>query len=392
MKATIVSGFPITGSVAVQNHEFVTTIPGAQLMKITQDPRNSEIPKARETVPGLEALYTIRKEVQRLFVGAKHRNVESYAAYIAAMGNGTARITPQIVLYTSTELHEENGVLTLPWDTELVAIDGETQLAARFEAANINPETRNLMADVRICYGYPISWAKQAFHDLNLLAVRLNAATGLGMDERDPITKLTRLISDLPFFRGRVSMHRQLKNTDKDNSICTLSALRLGVICFAEGIGGLKYGNKPVDIEPSRLDIIGRNAVDYFGKLTEHLGSALEARNDTVAAAPPVMAAFGALGHPAANVIGDTARFSEIDRALELLNDVNFRRGPAWVGIAGEMRPASVSKKGKVKAAIFSTAGGAKDSGHASFAALSDPNSPQYRAVRGLEVMAPAAA
>lgn len=37
----------------------------------------------------------------------------------------------------------------LPWDVELVAIDGETQLAARFEAAKINSATTKQMVDVK---------------------------------------------------------------------------------------------------------------------------------------------------------------------------------------------------------------------------------------------------
>ena len=40
----------------------------------------------------------------------------------------------------------------------------------------------------------PMEWAKQAFHDLNLLSVRPNAATAISMDMRDPLTSITRQV------------------------------------------------------------------------------------------------------------------------------------------------------------------------------------------------------
>jgi hypothetical protein len=80
-------------------------------------------------------------EVQRMFQGAKEKNVDSYARYIVALEEGADGISPQIVLHTQRELQYDNPdvptQMYLPWDVELVAIDGETQVAARFEAAQI---------------------------------------------------------------------------------------------------------------------------------------------------------------------------------------------------------------------------------------------------------------
>ena len=130
----------------------------------------------------------------------------------------------------------------------LVAIDGETQLAARFEAANINPETKDEFVPVIICHGRTIEWARQVFHDSNLLAVRPNAAVGIGMDQRDPLTHVARLVErQVPFFHDRVNTtRRQLRRNDKE--IETITALRGACITFAEGITGVKYGAKPVPV------------------------------------------------------------------------------------------------------------------------------------------------
>ena len=374
-----IDGIPVSGNVKVENHEFVAAISGAQLLRITTDPRDSEKEKLRADNPNLQELFNIREEVQRMFKGAKEKNVESYAQYIVNLQNGATGITPQIVLYTREELQFEPaetgsmwGKLILPWDVEWVAIDGETQLAARFAAAKISPDTRKQQVDVRFCYNRPLEWAKQAFHDLNLLSVRPNAATAISMDMRDPLTSITRDVAKLPFFAGRIASSRQLKK--HDTAICTLSVLRTAVVCFSEGIGGLQYGNKPVGLASDRIKLVQKAAIEYFSALTNKLGPKMEQRNDTVAASPAVMAALGAVGHKASMIDDSSARQAEIALALHNLDGIDWSRGTKWDGIAGKLRPDG----------IFSTAGGAKDSGHACYSALADSSSTHYATVRNL--------
>jgi len=74
-----------------------------------------------------------------------------------------------------------------------VAIDGETQLAARHEARNLNEETMQEFVPIYVCHGRDKQWARQSFHDLNALGVKPNAALSIGMDARE------RLMQDRPF-------------------------------------------------------------------------------------------------------------------------------------------------------------------------------------------------
>jgi DNA sulfur modification protein DndB len=374
---TQIDGFPVLGNVKTPGHEFVTAISGAHLLRITKDPRKSENAKLRAGSRELQDLFLLREQVQRMFQGAKERNVESYARYIVNLKDSNNGVTPQIVLFTRESLHfdpsEEGspfGKLLLPWDVEWVAIDGETQLAARFEAADIDPDTKKQQVDVKFCYDRPLEWAKQAFHDLNLLSVRPNAATAIAMDMRDPLTSITRDVAKLPFFDGRVVSSRQMRKND--TGICTLSVLRTAVVCFSEGIGGLQYGNKPVGLNAGRIPDVRRAALEYFSILTDKLGPTMERRNETVAASPAVMAALGALGHKASKVADADARKAEIALSLQSLDRVDWSRGQKWDGIAGKLRPDGT----------FSTAGGAKDSGHACYSALADSNSPNYGTIR----------
>lgn len=373
-------GIPLTGRVKVQNREFVTAMAAEQLLKLVADPRLSENPKARESQAGLETFYNLRRQIQRMFEGAKKRNVEPYAQYICNSIESGAGVTPQIVLYTESQLEIVDDVLYLPWSEVLVAIDGETQLAARFEAAKLKPSTLKQLVDVRVCYGYPLEWARQAFHDLNMLSIRLNASEGIGMDTRDPLTTLTRKIAEIAPFRGRVSTTRQIKKGSPN--VITMSALRTSVVCFAEGIQGLKHGTKPVEIDPSNLAVLEPAAMEYYTKVGEVLGPVIDKHDETVITSPPVMAAVGALGHIASEMADPEARRQEIEHEIELLKPVDWKKSDRWANIAGEMRPERTTKTGKKKPGVFSTVGGSKDKGRTVFEALSDPTSELFVRVR----------
>jgi DGQHR domain-containing protein len=371
----------VLGTEKVAGHEFVATMPASLLMKMTVDPRKTEDQKLRSDDASIQAIYDMRKQVQREFSNsAKAKNVEPYSDYICQLFEGADGITPSIVLWTGQELttnttNESLPMLELPWSVELVAIDGETQLAARFEAFKKNPKTADMMVDVKICHNRSTDWARQAFHDLNVLSVRPNAATAVAMDMRDPLTHVTRTIAELPFFAGRVKTDRQLSK--KDNGITTFSVLRASVVCFAEGIGGVQYGNKPVPIAESRIPDIQEAAVEFFGCLAKKFGPIMEDRLNTVIATPAILAALGALGHQIINASGED-RKTQIQQTLESLNGIDWSRGKHWEGICGKVRASGV----------FSTAGGVKDSAGTSYRALVDSSNEYYSKIRNVKIAA----
>lgn len=264
-----------------------------------------------------------------------------------------------------------SGYIQVPWDLRLVAIDGETQLAARFEAAHKDPETKQEFVPIYICHGRNQQWARQSFHDLNVLAVRPNSALSLGMDARDPITLVTRAVENrVPFFKGRVNnMGRQLRSRDHD--VVTLSALRGACVTIADGLRGIQYGTRPVPIDESRIPTIMEIAVEWLGAVTNVMGTAIEDREHTIAGAPGVLAAIGAMGHSLLSCTDSNERATELNHLLSQLRTVNWTRGKAWEGIAGKFTP-----KGN-----FST-GGPKETAGAIYYALTDPNNEGYNRVR----------
>src|SRR6185436_4017810 len=113
----------------------------------------------------LQDLREVRSEVQRNFAGAKADNVPKYAGYIVGLHQREDGITPPIILYSQRELKvhvDEAGIgfIQIPWNLRLVAIDGETQLAARFEAANRLPETMEDFVPLYFCHGKNTAWAR----------------------------------------------------------------------------------------------------------------------------------------------------------------------------------------------------------------------------------------
>jgi DNA sulfur modification protein DndB len=367
----------ILGGVELDEHRFLARVRIPQLRQIAPDPRDSEDKKKLASLKSMQDLREIREDVQRLFEGAKAKNVDPYADYIVDVHHGGDGITPPIILFSEETLQvatEEKwgfGSVLVPWGAQLVAIDGETQLAARYEAANKDPETENGYVAVYICHGYSKNWARQAFHDLNVLGVRPNAAVSIGMDARDPLTGIARKIEKrVPFFTDRVNkVRRQLRSADSD--VVTIASLRGACITFAEGIGGVRYGSRPVSLSDEQQPVVLERATEWFHAVTEAIGPAMEDRDTKLASAPSVLAAIGAVGHELLHVDDSDQRAAMRAELVDRLREVDWRRAKHWEGIAGKFTP-----KG-----AFSI-GGSKETAYAIYGALTDDTSPAYDQVR----------
>lgn len=367
----------IIAGIMLDGNRFLARVRITQLLQIAPDPRDSEDKRKLASVKELQDLREIRDDVQRLFEGAKSKNVSPYADYIVDIQNGEDGITPPIILFSEQPLEfatDEKwgfGSILVPWERKLVAIDGETQLAARYEAANRDPGTKEGYLAVYICHGYSKNWARQAFHDLNVLGVRPNTAVSIGMDARDPLTAIARQVEKrLPFFRDRVNkVRRQLKSSDTD--IVTIAALRGACITVAEGIGGVRYGSRPVTMSEEKQGLVLETAVGWFKAVTDTLGPAMEDRENKLASSPSVLAAIGAMGHELLNIENSEQREVARSALMRKLREVDWNRGKHWEGIAGKFTPAGT----------FSI-GGTKETAYAIYGALSDETSSAFKQVR----------
>ena len=363
--------------VKINDHQFLGRLKVPQLSQIAPDPRDAEDRKKVEASRDLQDLREIREEVQREFAKTKAKNVGPYTEYIVDVhGGGVDGITPPIILYSEEKLAEssdESGkeFIQIPYDKRLVAIDGETQLAARFDASNRAPETKSEFVAIYICHGRDKQWARQCFHDLNVLAVRPNAALSIGMDARDPLTRVTREVErQVPFFRDRVNkVRRQLSAHHTD--VVTITSLRGACTTLAEGIGGVKYGARPVPLPIDQVERALRAAIGWFTAVTDAIGPAMEDRENKLASAPAVLAAIGAMGHELVNIDEPETLGAKTGSLIRKLRAVDWRRGKHWEGIAGKFTP-----KG-----TFSV-GGSKETAYAVYEALNDETSPGYVSIR----------
>jgi hypothetical protein len=354
----------------IDDHHAVGRMLVSQFLSTVPDPRDADLHSERSD---LQQIALIRAGVQRPFESAKKANIPKYRDYIIDKAHGKPGITPPIILYSPTPLPcefspEGPGHMLLPYGVPITILDGETQAAARFDGRS-DPETLKGYVAVEVVHGVTAEVAGQLYHDLNVLGVRPSPSLAMSRDLRDAMTNVTRRVADLPMFRGRVDLTaRQLKK--KSANIVTLTALRGAIVCFAEGIGGVRFGVKPVAIAPSRLPALETGAVAWFGALSERIGAVLEGdRDKLVTGGPAIFAALGALGH-GIETIPESERQGAIQTRLAKLDGVKWQRSD-WVGIAGKETP-----KGNI------TLGGSKEVAYAVYAAFNDPSSPGYKQVR----------
>jgi hypothetical protein len=117
------------------------------------------------------ALARLRRQVQRDFRSKRKHRATAYADYLQNVASGERQGgAPPINLYSSLPLIEEDGVLHIPFDADVFAIDGETQLEARFINAERNPESLNEDIPFIIWFGITPPHAAQIVHDFNTYA------------------------------------------------------------------------------------------------------------------------------------------------------------------------------------------------------------------------------
>jgi DGQHR domain-containing protein len=397
-------GQPIP-ALKVDDFESIAVMPVRQLLQLVPDPVLSEDAKMRENDPMWAEVGKVREEVQRLFEGAKKKNAFAYGQYLADGVSGKRQywVRPPITLYHEGSLKMVTfpggaTALLLPFGHFFVAIDGETQRYAWQVAARGYPPVLDRVVPVVIHHGKPIAEARQAFHDLNTLEVKPNAAVAIAMDTQDPATRITReVIEASDVLRDRIQLRRrQLRQSDPE--ILTISALRTGVVTTMFGVSGLQFGSRPVGLPDGVVESeLEQAVVEVWTGILEQLEDEFDPkqRSQTVVSAPSILAAIGVVAHhsmpsPPRDASVESWSVEEVLRHLEGVTwqrgldtnpltgtkEVDPETGEArqwfpWDGIAGKVTP-----RGR-----FSI-GGPKEVGYTVAAALEDIDSEPGRRVR----------
>jgi DNA-sulfur modification-associated len=372
-----VKGLPLTKTM------FMVTSSFKQLRTVTRNPIHLQ-PGARPAAFDSEEIQEereIHELIQRALAGNKAKNVPSYRRYIEEVVLGGEGVLPPIHLWSETGLdvvrHGASHYAVVPNGEHLLAIDGETQLAAHWELDEMaTPENRKAHREFPLAcilhHGIGRGTARQYFHDLNVLAVRPNTSLGLSMDTKDPVMKVVGdLETRIPMLFGQVEKQaRQLKKNSP--KIVTLQSLRQMVINVDKGISGVQYGARPAPIEEEGIDDLRDVALDWVGSYLNTFDREVRDRDGCLASSGPVLAAVGAMGQV-------LLRAPRADRAelrsklLDTLRDVDWSKGDHWLGIAGNFTPGGV----------FSVKG-TKEVAYAVFNSLTDPANGGYNRIRHL--------
>jgi DGQHR domain-containing protein len=372
-------GVPLFGNV-ISATEFQGAMPYGLFKQRVPDPRKLEGAGVKYNTE-LAEIASLRTHVNRLVTGAKKKNVVSYARYIVRMVKTGEGFTPQIVIWSQEKLEVVSdkktglGYIQLPHHIRFVALDGDTQTAARALAEQNNPNLFDKqVVKVTVVHGVPQDDAAQIFADCNANGTKVTTSMAIGLDSRDDATQLAKYVEkNVPALTDKVNRQkRQLAGGD--SSLITISALRASVVCFVQGIGGIQNQTKAVEIEDDDLDLLHAAATKWYQAVTDVMNTALQpdARAGNFAASPSVWCAIGAIGHDIlVKLVGtdfkQPATPDAISNAFKAqaeakFGKVDWERNAAWLAHGAKQS----AKSGAI------SLGGPKETGSLVYKALKD--------------------
>ena len=208
--------------------------------QISADPTSAKI---------LGLAKALHDAVQRPFDKARKTRALSYAGYIEATEvNKQLGGVPAITLWSEHELcAAANGSgVVIPFNTILIAIDGETQTEARFILAEKLPETRAQPLAVTLYHGIPTSGASQVVHDYNVFSTPIAENKAALLSHTGPISKLVESsIQAVGLSRLNINRSGSLPNQSTKVSSDQMFYAACGLACGS--------AMQDVKVTPSRL-------------------------------------------------------------------------------------------------------------------------------------------
>jgi hypothetical protein len=319
--------------------------------------------KSRIVLPqDLEDLQRLRGAIQRGFKGNRKSNVLKFATYFLRRAlAGKAFSTPPIALYTPDQVlcdrfESDNGVVrsrpVLESDhgvigtvaafieptARIMAIDGETQLAALFQAReqlsleNMELEKKaidRLPVGIELNFDADVTWAHHAFNVRNREGIK-QTGLSLGAAESDPhIWVLQSLLDAHPHLKPFVDVKARSSTKAKP---LTGSSLIQFIACFQVGTTGVDKAKASKDITDSELERLREQTIEWMEVLVQDLGPKLTDAT-YICSASHILAALGVLGHA---VLRSSGQRRDLQKVRSRLRAINWLKGPHWIGIAGK--------------------------------------------------------
>lgn len=185
----------------------------------------------------LNAVYDLRRLVQRRFDTSRLRRVKEYADYINGLFDGAIPGgTPPLTLYAGEQplevLSPPENAIVIPYLSPLCCLDAETQTEARFQLWKDRPETGSDPVAFVLYHGITVAEAGAILHDVNHYANPVAERTIASLNARGSISVSVNAAID----QAGVSHERILRTGSRLNKTHVTSFSRLAAA--AAGYGG----------------------------------------------------------------------------------------------------------------------------------------------------------
>lgn len=142
----------------------------------------------------LKEAQDLRGSIQRNFDGPRRRRASDYAVYMSRLRTGEILGgTPPVIVFCPNAVgyDDEKSVISIPYGTSLIALDGETQTHARYLLRDQIPESGSDVFPVMFYVGIPVQGAKQILHDINSFCTPIDKSKVLSLDGNGALTRGT---------------------------------------------------------------------------------------------------------------------------------------------------------------------------------------------------------
>jgi DNA sulfur modification protein DndB len=226
---------------------------------------------------------------------------------------------------------ERVGMLSIPMSARFVINDGQHRRAAIQQALAENPDLGDESIAIVLFLDVGLSRCQQMFADLNRHAIRPSKSIGVLYDDRDEMSKITKLtVINSAFFNDLTEMETSNLST-RSRKLFTLSA-------FYSANKALLDGIEP-DSRDARVDVATRywevvsDQFPEWQQVRERKVSSGEIRRDFIHSHGIVLQSLGKIGNAVVRASDDEKQWR---KSLAKLKDIDWHRSNAatWEGRA----------------------------------------------------------
>jgi DNA sulfur modification protein DndB len=324
MSADFEYAFPAIRGVQAGREYYVTMCP------LRLIPRLFEV-GVEEEMPQLRAQRRLNRarvpEIGRYIT----ENPDSYVfSALTASVDARVRFDP----YGAKGTDHRVGTLTIPGTASFIINDGQHRRAAIQRALSDKPELGDESIAVVLFLDLGLQRSQQMFADLNRHAIRPAKSLGVLYDHRDDLSAITRLmVHQVPLLR-RLTETEAAGLSVRSRKLFTLSSFYTANRALLEGTAESSIERR-ANAVAEYWEVVARQFPEW-GQVDDGVLTVSEVRRDFIHSYGIVLHALGRVGNSFVGAANLTVAQRSLERKLQRLSSVNWRRDAAglWEGRA----------------------------------------------------------